>query len=716
MKNELEQLSDEVLELAHLYCEEQLSNVQGVRLNELLRQNDAMVQLFVEYLQLHGQLAWDVGHGAATQACRHPVTVDSPSSVVSAAAGEDVSRSTLLRVRIPGIAVRLTIAAVAVVVVTAILSPWLPNQQQNDQVVDVNPALNPGVTSGISTGTKESGTDAVANDKTLTPIQLDALNLAVTPEVAPAVEPSVVVVEATTAIPEDDDQIVEQIDAFLAESWLENGVRAAPDAPATEWLRRTYLTFAGRIPTVTESREFLRKTGDRRKQMLVQELLQDTRTADNLSVVWLNLLIGRSNPRDVDEGALRDFLREQFRQNEPWIDTVGELIAAEGRSDQNGATNFLLAHLNDQATPATAVTARLFLGQQVHCTQCHDHMFSRDIKQDQFWTLNAFFKQTSRKQMEISLPDGESRTVWELKDSPIGGETHFETLSGLQKVALPEFAGVRLSAAKTVQRRSEFVRLLHSDPEYRVAQSMVNRMWYHFFGAGFTAPVDDMGPHNPPSHPELLEFLTRAYVQSGYDTRRLMMWIAMSTAWQRSSAVDVSDSEMEAALGEGNGALFSRGYARHMLPEQVYDSIRVAIRSIGQQPIESSLGTVHRREWVEQFVQSYGTDENDENLQFDGNISQALLLMNGQELEQAIPQAVHALLHPASGRTPNRAECLEEICLSVLSRRPSAAEDAAFRQHLRSLQRTLTAEQALQTACEDMLWAYLNSSEFIAVH
>ena len=81
------------------------------------------------------------------------------------------------------------------------------------------------------------------------------------------------------------------------------------------------------------------------------------------------------------------------------METVGQLIAAEGRSDENGATNFLLAHLNDQATPATAVTARLFLGQQVHCTQCHDHPFAKERSQQEFWSLNAFFKQAERKRM-----------------------------------------------------------------------------------------------------------------------------------------------------------------------------------------------------------------------------------------------------------------------------------------------------------------------------
>ncbi len=110
---------------------------------------------------------------------------------------------------------------------------------------------------------------------------------------------------------------------------------------------------------------------------------------------------------------------------------------------------------------------------------------------------------------------------------------------------------------------------------------MVNRMWQHFFGYGFTMPVDDMGPHNPVSHPELLDFLSRAFVKSGYDMKRLMYWIASTDAWQRSSVLVAGTEDVPEA---GAVPLFTRVYARHLDPEEVYDSIRVAIRSVSGQP------------------------------------------------------------------------------------------------------------------------------------
>ena len=522
----------------------------------------------------------------------------------------------------------------------------------------------------------------------------------------------------TTEIPESDDEIVAVINNMLTRSWAENEIQPLPDAPSDEWLRRAWLSFAGSIPPADIARNFIASSSHREKRRVISQLVAADQTFENMAVIWVNLMIGRSNQGEVDEEALFEFMRQKFANNEPWLDTVCELMSAEGRSDQNGATNFLLAHLNNQATPATAVTAKLFLGQQVQCTQCHDHPFSRNIHQDEFWSLNAFFKQTRREPIQVAMVDGKRQQIWKLADTDKGGMTFYETLRGQQVAVLPEFAGERLTAEDGVHRRSELVRLVRNDPQHRVARAMVNRVWSHFFGAGFTAPVDDMGPHNPPSHPELLEFLTLAFAKNHYDVRRLMTWIATSNAWQKTSNLSESDAYlMSQFLPEAGGIpLFNQVYPRHMAPEEVYDSLRTSIRSIARQPVNSSLGTTHRREWVSQFVEAYGTDENDEWLQFDGNISQALLMMNGADLQRDISLAVNHLIMNLNRDQLAVSRFLPELSLATVSRMPSEIEQRVFQNRVRQVSRALGPEQALRIAAEDMLWAYLNSSEFIVVH
>ncbi len=89
--------------------------------------------------------------------------------------------------------------------------------------------------------------------------------------------------------------------------------------------------------------------------------------------------------------ALTSWLRKQFASDRPWNDVVRDLVAATGSNKDNGAVNYVLAHLEFDAVPLTSRTTRLFLGQQIQCTQCHDHP-SNDWKQLDFWGINAFFK------------------------------------------------------------------------------------------------------------------------------------------------------------------------------------------------------------------------------------------------------------------------------------------------------------------------------------
>jgi hypothetical protein len=152
-----------------------------------------------------------------------------------------------------------------------------------------------------------------------------------------------------------------------------------------------------------------------------------------------------------------------------------------------------------------------------------------------------------------------------------------------------------------------------------------------------------------------------------------------------------------------------------MGPEQVYESLRTAIHSVSGKPLESDSTSDHRRQWVQQFVQSNGTDDNAETVLFESNISQALLLMNGADLESAIPLAAAELAQ--SLRDPSGlSESLDRIALATLNRQPTEREERAFRNRYRTLSRSLPPLAAIQTTAEDMLWAYLNSSEFSSVH
>ena len=222
-------------------------------------------------------------------------------------------------------------------------------------------------------------------------------------------------------------------------------------------------------------------------------LLDDSDYVRHSTTIWSNLLVGRVERREVNRPSFEKFLRESFARNRPWNEMVNELVAARGRNDQNGATNFLLAHLNNDATPATAITARLFLGTQVQCTQCHNHPFN-EWRQEQFHGLTAFFKSTHSR----SVRDGDA---FELISGSFDGSPYYEDRQGVLHVAPAGLGGQRVDLKGNQNPRGELARLMTGDGSTQLALAMVNRTWARLLGHGFTSPVDDMGPHNPPRTP-----------------------------------------------------------------------------------------------------------------------------------------------------------------------------------------------------------------------
>jgi hypothetical protein len=243
-------------------------------------------------------------------------------------------------------------------------------------------------------------------------------------------------------------------------------------------------------------------------------------------------------------------------------------------------------------------------------------------------------------------------------------------------------------------------------------------MWQHFFAQGFTRPVDDMGPHNPSTHPEVLERLAKEFVASGYDLRQLIRWICATDAYQRTSIMGRSNASDDPAGGAA--PLFSRVYLRPMTAEELYDSLLVATRARLSARTDWSDAGRRRREWVNQFVISYGTEENDEATTLAGTVSQALLMMNDPVVEAALRVEPGTLLYDVQHDTGDAGAKIRRLCRSTLSRNPSESELSAAGRHLRSADQGALTDRERQRAdaraLQDVMWAFLNANEFALVH
>jgi hypothetical protein len=529
---------------------------------------------------------------------------------------------------------------------------------------------------------------------------------------------------------------VKYINEQVATGWADSGLQPSPAATDGEWCRRVHLDLIGRIPSVDELRAFLADKSPTKRADLVSRLLGDDYVdeyARHWTDVWTTVLIGRdvTNER-VNRPGMRQYLRRAFSKNIPFDRFMEELVTATGvnanRKDTqgfNGAVNFLSGKMEEMGVEngvqATAKTAQIFLGLQVQCTQCHNHPFNKG-KQNQFWEMNAFFRQTRA----LRRFDGSQDVQWvELVDEDFAGEggnpeeaeLYYELRNGLMKVAYPVFIdGTEISksgylpgkmedgTAYGVHRRKELAQLVKASPYF--PKAIVNRMWGHFFGYGFTKPVDDLGEHNPPSHPELLDGLAERFREQSFDLKELARWLVLSKPYALSSKTTPNNVRDDPSLGEK--PKFTHFYLRQMQAEELYESLLTATQA--DQATRGEEAAKKKDAWLSQFVIAFGTDEGDDSTTFNGSIPQVLMMFNGDLIKNAVSTGKGGYLDAIATGPMNGAAKIETLYMAALARKPSTSE-------LNVANRMVMARKGdMVGALQDVWWAVLNSNEFIIKH
>jgi hypothetical protein len=523
---------------------------------------------------------------------------------------------------------------------------------------------------------------------------------------------------------------VKLIDEALKASWDENKLTPAARCDDYEFLRRASLDIIGRIATPAEIKTYMDDPAKDRRAKLIDRLLASEEYPKNWANLWANWLLTRSGAfgRGQYHDEMLVWLEDQFSQNKPFHETVKALISAEGKNTDNGAVNFILAHVGQanpdgdkrengqfDMVPLTSRISRLFLGVQTQCCQCHDHPFDAKLKQNHFWGINAFLHQVKR---EGTPPVPGNRMMayspLTLKDDTTVNEdaqVFFETRNAKLLPAKAQFLdGTKIPAdekgGKRVPiqgkaRRDELARLIVEHPNFGKAQ--VNRMWAHFFGKGFVNPVDDFNDQNPPSHPELLEELGKRYKHYGFNQKMLIRWICNSEAYNLSSAANKSNEKPESEQ------LFSRMLLKSISPEELFESLWAATGP----PLNKEEKRKKREQWLGDLISNFGDDEGNE-VSFNGTVVQALMMMNGGELNTAIAPGKEdgnvAKVYKAN--RGNRNAVIRDLYLLTLNRPPSTKElnKLVAELPMRAIDKDVLAPY------HDILWALVNSNEFMLNH
>lgn len=312
---------------------------------------------------------------------------------------------------------------------------------------------------------------------------------------------------------QDVERVVAKIDAIIERSWTGNGITPAQSADDAEFLRRTYLDLAGKIPPVAVTRRFLddsRSTDlgvekaasarlNKRREM-IDRLLGAPTYVTSFTDFWQAALIPEAETdqqlRSLSPG-FEAWLRNKLMDDVAYDDLARELLTAE-------LTN--LNRQNPRASEATpdaffrakqfkpedlaAATSRVFLGVRLECAQCHHHPFDT-WKREQFWGFAAFY--TGIRPAGGNAPPAFAQVseIQKLTKVKIPDTDKFveATFLNNEKPEWKEGTAPRQTLADWV-----------TSPENpRFARTAVNRLWGHFLGRGFVEPVDDFGESNPAS-------------------------------------------------------------------------------------------------------------------------------------------------------------------------------------------------------------------------
>jgi hypothetical protein len=264
-------------------------------------------------------------------------------------------------------------------------------------------------------------------------------------------------------------------------------------------------------------------------------------------------------------------------------------------------------------------------------------------------------------------------------------------------------------------RRKELARFVTPSPYY--SKVFDNRTWAHFFGKSFTKDApDDFGEHNPASHPELLDKLAEDWAKKyDHNPRDLVRWICNSRAYGLTSVASKGNDKLE------DEVFFARMLLKPMSPEQLFDSLMTASAAkIGQ---DKTARRMLRETWLDQLVVNFGNDEGEEG-SFNGTVVQALMLMNGKEMNDAIMDqkdgTVANVLRKRAFTPTTAREAMKDLYLAALNRPPTAKEYTSVLNNpkMRELPNVPLRDQgSFWTGFyQDIFWALLNSNEFILNH
>ena len=509
------------------------------------------------------------------------------------------------------------------------------------------------------------------------------------------------------------EEVAKQVDVWLADEMSSAGTHAIGHVDDATYLRRVSLDLLGDLPTPEQMTAFVLDPYSGKRSDVVQKLLAEPQFGQNWARYWRDVILYRRVEQRalLVAGALVVDLTEQFNQATPWNEIARQFMTATGNVREDGRTAIFVAQ-ESRTEETTAEMSRIFLGIQIQCAQCHDHVTDRWTRQ-QFHELAAFFprvamrpkRSLTERTFVIVGEDQKNRPRRRKNARRAHLEHHMPDLENPKapgSLMTPKFflTGQTLPlGTPDAERRDTLSTWVTASPWF--AKAYVNRMWGELIGEGFYEPVDDIGPDRHCRAPGTIDYLADQFVQSGYHVKWLFQVIMATDLYQQTSRTRRARREAPPMVN----------CWQRLRADQLFNVLTSALEITEPSSENRRRGNPLRAAGPRgAFQLAFGYDPSQSRSDITGSIPQALAVMNSPQINREINgRSARTMLGRLLRAGDDDQAVIEELYLRCFAREPQPSES---NECLNYVQEIGDREEAF----EDILWALINSTEFFYRH
>ena len=487
------------------------------------------------------------------------------------------------------------------------------------------------------------------------------------------------------------------VDRFILARLEQEGLAPSPPADARTLLRRVYFDLIGLPPTADEVAEFQNQSRDEDYQAVVDQLLASEHFGERWGRYWLDVAryadtkgyVFREDRNYPHAHTYRDWVIKALNDDMPYDRFIFAQLAADQLDDPSAAPamGFLtlgrrfINNKHDIIDDRIDVVTRGLMGLTGSCARCHDHKYDPITMADYYGMYGVFA--SSREPREETAPllmvdaDQPSEPFVFIRGNPANRGAQ------VPRRFIAFFSDADARPFERGSGRQEMAEKIASADNPLTARVWVNRVWLHLWGQPLVRTPSDFGTRSdPPSHPQLLDWLACRFIAEGWSTKWLIRQIVLSSAYRQSS-----DDRPDCREADPENRLLWQMNRRRLDLEALRDSLLVAAgrldTTMGGPSVKLTEQPYPTRRAVYGFIERQnlpgffrtfdfaGPDTHSPGRPYTTVPQQALYLMNSPFV---IQQAVHLANRDEVRTAVSNAERIEHLFRCALGRGPSADE------------------------------------------